>query len=91
METLQHFEVALWAAVVLIPVIYYVNGPAVSNDQWYVRAGLIVIAYLGAPIVTCMKRRTTKQRNLRPDSADESVNVAGTNKGRYHAEGDLVQ
>ena len=48
-EILSHLEFGLWTAVVLIPILYYINGAAVSQDQWVMRAILVVIAYCGAP------------------------------------------
>lgn len=56
-EVLENLEFGLWTAVVLIPILYYINGPSVSNDQWYMRAALCVIAYLGAPLTSWVRRR----------------------------------
>lgn len=50
-ELLSHLETGLWTAVVLIPILYYVNGPSVSRDQFVVRTALAVIVYLGAPLI----------------------------------------
>lgn len=37
-------EFGCWTAVLLFPVLYYVNGPAVSTDQFVVRTILVVVA-----------------------------------------------
>lgn len=50
-EILGHLETGLWTAVVLIPILYYVNGPSVSQDQFVVRCILAVITYVGAPMM----------------------------------------
>lgn len=50
-EILGHLETGLWTAVVLIPLLYYVNGPSVSHDQFVVRCILAGVTYLGAPLM----------------------------------------
>jgi hypothetical protein len=42
------FEFGCWTTLALCPVLYYVNGPAVSHDQFIVRTGLVVMALAGA-------------------------------------------
>ncbi len=56
-EVIQNLEFCLWTAVVLIPILYYINGASVSNDQWYMRAGLVAVAYVGAPLMTWIRRK----------------------------------
>ena len=65
-EVLENLEFGLWTAVVLIPILYYINGPSVSNDQWYMRAALCVIAYLGAPITSWIRRSSLGSTRLEP-------------------------
>ena len=47
-ELLLWSEFGCWTAIVLSPILYYVNGPSVSGDQAVVRTGLVIIAALGA-------------------------------------------
>ncbi len=39
-----------WVTLALIPMLYFVNGPAVSLDQYVVRCGLVVIAIILGPL-----------------------------------------
>ncbi len=41
-------EFGCWVLILLFPVLYWVHGPAVSPDQWFVRTGLVVLAVAGA-------------------------------------------
>jgi hypothetical protein len=41
-------EFGCWATLALSPFLYWVNGPAVSPDQFIVRTGLVVLAAGGA-------------------------------------------
>ena len=56
-EVLSHMEFGLWTAVLLIPILYYVNGPSVSNDQGIMRSILVGVAYSGAPAMRWYRRR----------------------------------
>ena len=47
-EMLPWLEFGCWTALVLAPILYYVNGPSVSTDQAVVRSGLVILAALGA-------------------------------------------
>lgn len=47
-ELLPWLEFACWTALVLSPILYYVNGPSVSNDQALVRTGLVIVSAIGA-------------------------------------------
>ena len=51
-EILGWVEFGCWTAVVLIPILYYVNGPSVSTDQFVVRSALTVIAIIGGCLTT---------------------------------------
>lgn len=46
-ELLGWAEFACWTVVVLAPSLWWVNGPAVSTDQFVVRATLTVVAVIG--------------------------------------------
>ena len=41
-------EFGCWVLILLFPVLYWVHGPAVSPDQWFVRTVLVVAAVSGA-------------------------------------------
>ncbi|MBI2479134.1 MAG: hypothetical protein HYV60_11025 [Planctomycetia bacterium] len=47
-ELLPWLEFGCWTALVLAPILYYVNGPSVSSDQAVVRTVLVIVAALGA-------------------------------------------
>ena len=47
-EILPWLEFGCWTALVLAPLLYYVNGPSVSTDQAVVRTGLVILAAFGA-------------------------------------------
>jgi hypothetical protein len=54
-EILYCAEFACWTTLALAPFLYWVNGPAVSTDQFVVRTALVVLAAIGAAVL-----RTTK-------------------------------
>jgi hypothetical protein len=41
-------ELACWFAVLLAPFLRWVNGPAVSSDQFVVQVSLVSLAIMGA-------------------------------------------
>jgi hypothetical protein len=41
-------EFCCWTALALAPFLYWVNGPAVSRDQFVVRTALVSLAAIGA-------------------------------------------
>jgi hypothetical protein len=46
-EIVGWLEFGCWTMVALAPFLYWVNGPAVSTDQFVVRTGLVTISLLG--------------------------------------------
>lgn len=46
-EVLGWMELSCWTMVALAPFLYWVNGPAVSTDQFVVRTILVSVAVLG--------------------------------------------
>lgn len=46
-ELRQWLEFSCWTALVMAPILYWLNGPSVSTDQFVVRTGLVVIAACG--------------------------------------------
>ena len=52
-------ELGCWTTVVLSPLLYWANGPAVSTDQLVVRSGLVGLALgggLALRLVACLRR-----------------------------------
>lgn len=41
-------EFCCWMTLALVPFLYWINGPAVSSDQFVVRTALVVLAAIGA-------------------------------------------
>lgn len=46
-EFLGWAECIAWAALVVAPIIYWLQGPSVSIDQFVVRTAVVVVAALG--------------------------------------------
>jgi hypothetical protein len=52
-----------WTTLALAPLLYWVNGPAVSTDQFVVRAALVVFSAIGAiglRVFSLLTRSNTK-------------------------------
>jgi hypothetical protein len=47
-ELAYRLEFACWTTLTLAPFLYWVNGSAVSTDQFAVRIGLLIVAACGA-------------------------------------------
>lgn len=62
-EFLSWLEFGCWTMLVLAPLLYYVNGPSVSTDQFVVRTGLVVLSTLGAFALRLINRRRLKLEN----------------------------
>jgi hypothetical protein len=41
-------EIICWIVVVLAPFLRFVNGPAVSDDQWWIQVSLLLTVLVGA-------------------------------------------
>lgn len=54
-ELLSHVEFGFWTAVVLVPILYHINGPSVSRDQFVVRCILAAVVYAGAPLMRLIR------------------------------------
>lgn len=64
-ELLPWLEFGCWTALVLAPILYYVNGPSVSSDQAVVRTGLVIVAALGAALLRFVNwRRGRAERDI---------------------------
>lgn len=75
-ELLPWIEFGCWTAIALFPFLYWVNGPAVSTDQYVMRNILISVAVIGAFGLRYWNWRT-KRRDGGNNScgAKESIDV----------------
>ncbi len=48
-------EFCCWTMVVLAPILTWVNGPAVSTDQFVVRVTVFVLAITGGIVIRAVK------------------------------------
>jgi hypothetical protein len=55
-------EFSCWTMLVLTPVLYYVNGPAVSPDQLVVRTALVIVALIGGASLRFRRWRMNRRR-----------------------------
>ena len=58
-EILGWAEFGAWSALVMTPIIWWLQGPSVSTDQFVVRTGLIVIS---AGTAVALRARALVQR-----------------------------
>lgn len=70
-ELLGWAEFVCWTALLLAPLIYWLQGPSVSNDQFVVRTALVVLAAAGAVILraSAIIRRFQSRASLPRDDA----------------------
>lgn len=54
-------EYGCWVLILLFPVLYWVHGPAVSPDQWFVRTVLVLAAVSGAVTARLVRWQRTGQ------------------------------
>jgi len=52
-EVLRWAEFCSWAALVMTPIIWWLQGPSVSTDQFVVRTALVIIATLSGTTLRC--------------------------------------
>jgi hypothetical protein len=72
-EVIGWLEFGCWTMVALAPFLYWVNGPAVSTDQFVVRTALVTLALTG-----CASIRLTKW--LRGNGRSEQPAADTTNR-----------
>lgn len=60
-ELLPWIEFGCWTAIALFPFLYWVNGPAVSTDQYVMRNILMITAVVGAVGLRVWNWRATRQ------------------------------
>ncbi|MCL4202165.1 MAG: hypothetical protein KJ000_06705 [Pirellulaceae bacterium] len=67
-ELLGWIELACWTMLVLWPLLYWANGPAVSTDQLVMRTALLCVSALGALAlrIRCWCRRGERQHGDSP-------------------------
>lgn len=56
-EVYGWIEFVCWIALALTPILYWVNGPAVSQDQLVVRWIVVVVALVGGIVLRLRARR----------------------------------
>ena len=54
-ELWRTVELCSWASLAFLPVLYFVNGPAVSTDQLIIRR-IVVIAVVAGVITSLLRR-----------------------------------
>jgi len=64
-EILGWLEFACWTALMLAPVLYYVNGPSVSTDQFVVRTVSTVLSACGAAIFRFLNWRRCRREKCK--------------------------
>jgi hypothetical protein len=65
-EIVGWLEFGCWTMVALAPFLYWVNGPAVSTDQFVVRTGLVTVSLIGGigiRFTKWVRRRKEDRRN----------------------------
>ena len=50
-EFLGWMEFGCWSALVMAPLIYWLQGPSVSTDQLVVRTALVILAAVGGVVL----------------------------------------
>lgn len=78
LELLGWAEFACWTALVLTPLIWWLQGPSVSHDQFVVRTALVVIAAVGA--VTLRLAALFRQFRIRSEGSGRASEAASDSK-----------
>jgi len=78
-RTLGWLEFACWTVLALVPLLRWVNGPAVSADQLVVRTALVALAAVGAISlrITNWHRKRTRSRSAKGDAEATAGNHTG--------------
>lgn len=71
-ELLGWAEFSCWVALVLTPLIWWLQGPSVSQDQFVVRTALVVVAALGAVSLRSSALIRHLRSRRKPDSPSAS-------------------
>ncbi len=67
-EFLGWMEFGCWSALVMAPLIYWLQGPSVSTDQYVVRTALVILAAVGG--VGLRIRAVLQRRRAGPSGAN---------------------
>ena len=62
-ELLGWIEFGCWSALLMTPILYWINGPAVSFDQTVMRGLVVVVALTGA-LGLALVRLKSKNKEL---------------------------
>ena len=60
-ETLPAAEFCCWVVVLLAPMLRWINGAAVTDDQFYIQVGLTTLALLGAVTLRIVNWRRSRR------------------------------
>jgi hypothetical protein len=60
-EVLSSAEYFSWCVLILAPIVFYLNGPAVSLDQRIVRIGLVAVSGVTVAILRLVKRQRKRR------------------------------
>jgi hypothetical protein len=87
-DSSPYIEMVCWTMILLFPLLYWVNGPAVSSDQLVVRTALMVVAVSGA--IGCRLAKWWKKRKAERSQSGkveelQSGEVQGSRSGRVEA------
>ena len=67
-------EVGCWGLLALVPILRFVNGPAVSRDQFVVHIGLVTLAATSAAVLLYLRLRCAKYRER--DSGEDQSGIS---------------
>lgn len=67
-ELLPWLEFACWTALVLFPILQYVNGPSVSAEQAVMRTCLVIGATLGAIVLRLVNWKRRNAATVKSDA-----------------------
>jgi len=70
-ELLPWLEFACWTALVLFPILQYVNGPSVSTEQAVMRTCLVIGATLGAIVLRLVNWRRQRAATAASDATSK--------------------
>ncbi|MCX7428750.1 MAG: hypothetical protein NTW96_24380 [Planctomycetia bacterium] len=76
-EVFGWVELGCWTMVGLTPLLYWVNGPAVSTDQLVVRSGLVGFALGGGLVLRLAASLRGAEAGGRRSSCDDDAGCPG--------------
>jgi hypothetical protein len=72
-EFLGWMEFGCWSALIMAPLIYWLQGPSVSTDQFVVRTALVILAAVGGVV---LRIRVLLQRRRAGDTGADATSPA---------------